>query len=135
MTVKINGSHTKVREAMKEKRKDVNKEIRRLVKKRRTKQTLSVDEGNRLKNLEKSIPVYSTGKTLPAYYQGIIVNSKIVQSFMKKLKGLNYTIEINDGALEIRYSSSKDRQKGLLVMNDLTPYFEGMADIPVMEMK
>ena len=131
--IKTKGSFANGREMMKSYRAAAKKGITQLDRKERKNEILTVKEKGELEALKKSVPVYSLSQTLPAKYEGLIVNSKLLDRFFKHLKDMNWELHVTDNVLILRYF--KNGNEGILRLYDLTPYFEEFNDIPEMEIK
>ncbi len=135
MTIEIKGDFSKGREKMKDYRAAALKGIKQFEGKERKSRTLTVKEKEEFDALKKSIPVYSLSKTFPAKYKGIIINSKLLKAFLKKLKGLSYEIFPYEDKIRVRYGKIYGEWTGTLELYDLSRYFEDFNDIPEMEIK
>ena len=71
--------------------------------------------------LESFIKKFSPSKMQPINIDGIVINYKLYQQFLKKLKGFVITEVIKENCLELKYS--KGAANGTLVLEDLTPIF------------
>lgn len=79
--------------------------------------------------------MYSTTSTFPVKVGGIIINYKLYQAFMRKLKGFEMRISITESSLALMYWKRNGSAKGILTLDDLTPYFENFRYVPVAELK
>lgn len=129
--IKVKGNFAQGRELMKSKRAKAQKEIKRLEKK----MNLTKEEGDLLQSHREGIPVYSLSRNLPARYDNLIINSKVLVSFLKKLKNIKTEIKTEDGKLTVNYMNRNGSQTGLLELYDQSPYFKDFNDIPEMEIK
>lgn len=78
---------------------------------------------NRLKKL------YSV-KSLPVKVGDIIIDYKLYQSFLKKLRGFQSKLTLSDSALFFEYWKFGSKNKGRLVLEDLSSYYDGFKHIP-----
>lgn len=129
--IEVKGNFAQGREMMKTKRAKAQKEIKRLEKK----MSLTKEEDELLQGHRDEIPVYSLSRNLPARYENLIINSKVLVSFMKKLKNMKTEIRTEEGMLTVSYKNQDGSQTGLLELYDQSPYFKGFNDIPEMEIK
>lgn len=116
---------------LKDKRSEVSKlkkELRKLMK----------TEGNwdrkndlevYIKDLQAHIRRFMKSKMEPARVGNIIINNKIYEQFMKKLKGLHYETSVTDNRLIIEYGKKPGNWTGKLELYDLSHHFEGYGEI------
>lgn len=86
---------------------------------------------NELKRNELLKMIYSPAKTLPVKVGGVIINYKLYQAFIKKLKGYESRITIDGNCLRLEYWKPFSKSKGTLILEDISCYFEGFQQIPV----
>ncbi|MBT2696376.1 hypothetical protein J7E79_02855 [Bacillus sp. ISL-40] len=78
--------------------------------------------------------MYTPSKTLPVKVAGIMVNYKLYESFMKKLKGFQTKLVIAEDSLKLEYWRHGS-SKATLELVDISHYFEGFKHIPVAEIQ
>ncbi|WP_370222037.1 hypothetical protein [Cytobacillus sp.] len=69
-----------------------------------------------------------SAKTFPVRVGSIVIDYKIFQSMIKKLKGYETELTLTDYSLRLRYW--KTGNKGILELLDIQSYFEGFQHIP-----
>lgn len=129
--IETKGSFTQGRNLMKSKRAAAQKGITQLHRKERKNGYLTAEDKEELEALKKSVPVYSLSRNLPARYGGIVINSKLLKAFLKKLNGLNYVAMPIEDKIVISYENEK-QSKGKLELYDQSKYFEEFNDIPTL---
>lgn len=90
---------------------------------------------NEIDQLRSLIPYCSVSSMLPAKIDGIIINAKLLQAFMRKLKRdyrLSVTVDEHKLTLEYRNRFNKGN-KGVLVLKDISKHFKNFTDIPTLE--
>lgn len=134
MEIKIVGNTAKVKEQMKKERQERKSEIAALErKKKKAKGILTQPDQKRLNHLERTLHIFSVSSTLPADFQGLIINGKLLQAYLKKLKGCDYKIEKKDESVKLWYGRERPYLNGLLELHPLNHYFEDYEDIPKLE--
>lgn len=95
---------------------------------------LPASELKELNQLYRSIPFCSVSTMLPASIEGIIINVKLLQSFMRKL-GSRYvcSIKVDERKLILTYKDKFKGNKGILELLDISQHFQGFTDIPKLE--
>lgn len=111
------------RQLMKERRSQLLKEIK------------SEKSSKSKAELEKLIPIYSISVTIPATYEGLIINGLLLTRFIKKLKGFRYEVQVDDKKLILNYGKRWGRWTGRLELPDLSEYFKDYPNIPRLEVK
>ena len=81
---------------------------------------------NRISHLESYIARFK--KMKPYKMGGIIIDYKMYENFMKKLKGFEITEQVMDNFLVVTYK--KGANKGELQLNDLSDDFPKNSDFP-----
>ena len=81
---------------------------------------------NRITHLENVIARFKRMK--PYKMGGIIIDYKLYENFMKKLKGFEITEQVIDNVLVVTYK--KGANKGELQLNDLSDDFPKNSDFP-----
>lgn len=126
-----NEAFTKGKAMMKSLRSDNQKEIKKLEKLKGA-QAFEVSED--INQLRKSLDVYLVSKVLPVRYGTVIINGKLLQAFMKKLKGYEVEFEATeDKGFKVKYS--KENSKGVLFLEDISKHFQGFPSIPELVVK
>lgn len=95
--------------------------------KRSTKYLQEIDRNEFLKRM------YSPSKVLPVKVENLIINFKLYSLFMKKLRGFESELIISDDSLKLKYWKFESKSKGVLLLKDLTRYFEDFSNIPIAE--
>src|SRR5690625_4559929 len=131
----MQGHFTKGREMMKARRTELQKEIKRFENKHKKLKVIPGADIKLVKELKAKVPIYSLSKTVPAKYQGIVVNGQLLIRFIKRLKGFRYEIEVKNGRLYLYYGERRNQWTGTLTLYDLSKYFEGYTDIPKLVIK
>lgn len=117
--VEIIGDVKPIKEAMKQRRGEMQKLERR---------NKNVYESSRYRVL---IRQYSVSLTLPVKTpEGIIINGKVLQQFLKKLKKMYYEIHSSTKSLVVYYGNSPSDWSGKLHLYDISEYFKGFENIP-----
>lgn len=73
---------------------------------------------------------FYSSKTFPVRVGSIVIDYKIYQSMVKKLKGFETEIILTDYSLRMLYWKTGTRNKGILELSDIQSYFEGFQNIP-----
>ncbi|MFA1819024.1 hypothetical protein ACDX78_02270 [Virgibacillus oceani] len=138
MEIKIVGSTTKVKEKMKKERQERKSEIAALErKKKKAKGILIPPDQERLNHLERTLHIFSVSSTLPADFDGLIINGKLLQAYLKKLKGCDFKIEKSHEttlpSIKLWYGKERPYLNGLLELYPLNHYFEDYEGIPKLE--
>lgn len=79
--------------------------------------------------------IYSHSKTLPVKVGHVVINYKLYQSFLKKLKGYEIELLIKGDYLELHYCKPFSKSKGTLILDDISQYFKGFKHIPIAELR
>src|SRR5690625_3085539 len=116
--VEIKGSFAKGREQMKVLRAEKVKELRKLSK---------GINSSKVNELKAQIPIYSVSLTIPAEIKGIVVNGKLLQTFMKKINNMPHEFFFYKDKLRIQYGKYYGEFTGSLELKDLSNYFEGFT--------
>lgn len=132
----VNGSFEQLKAEMKQNQDIVKRKIKELEKKRKQKKYLTESEQKRLQELEKLFRLYTPSKVLPVRIEStdLIIDSKIYQSFMKKIKGFSFEITVIADSMRIRYKSGFQSQ-GCIEFYNLSSYFTEFQNIPVAVIK
>lgn len=111
--------------------KDKRAKLSEMKKERR--QTKDVDKLNKLDRsidvLEAHIRKFMKSRMEPARVGNIVINNKVYEPFMKKLKNLYYRTTVTDEKLIVEYGTTPVKWTGLLELYDLSHYFEGYGAI------
>lgn len=75
--------------------------------------------------------MYTPSKTLPVRVEGLTINFKLYEAFMKKLKGFETNLVVTNSSLRLEYWKFGRHAKGFLELNDITPFFNDFQHIPV----
>lgn len=131
MPVKVIGDFEIGREQMKLQRRESMKEITRLERKIEN-QTLTSSDRNRLNRLDSELKFCSVSVILPAEIEGIMVNVKTLQAFVKKLQRDHVlTFSVDEQKLTLVYQDRyKKRNKGKLILLDISKHFKNYVDVP-----
>jgi len=131
--ITITGDFKKGKEQMKEKRKENMKQLNKLRKKLEKEALVRVSDKEQLEYLGNSIPVYSVSITLPAEIEGLIINGKLLQTFLKKLKGFRKELIVQEESVLLKYGEKQGAWTGEMELYDISSFFEGFTDIPKIE--
>lgn len=82
-----------------------------------------------IKELDQYIRRFMKSKMDPVKVEGIVINRKIYEPFMKKIKGLHVEKKFEDNSLVVYYGKSSVELTGKLVLQDLTPHFEPFGQV------
>lgn len=82
-----------------------------------------------IKELEQYIRRFMKSKMDPAKVEGIVINRKIYEPFMKNIKDLYVEKKIEGKTLIVYYGKSSVELTGKLVLQDLTPHFEPFGQV------
>lgn len=135
MPIKVIGDFKEGREIMKDTRRRHMSRIRSLEKKHdrlilNGGRGLPTSELKELNQLYDLIPFCSVSSMLPARVDGIIVNVKLLQRYIRKLRGYDLKISVKDNSLILEYEGIFKKSKGYLRLYDISNHFEGYPDIP-----
>ncbi len=114
--------------------KDKRAELSKLRKERRKlTKAGSWDKKNTLDKTIEDLDFYIRGfmksKMEPARVENIIINNKLYEQFLRKLKGLHYEITVTNDRLIIEYGKSPGNWTGKLELFDLSSHFNGYGEI------
>lgn len=140
MPLTLEGDFKIGRELMKEDRKRHMSRIRSLEKKhdRSVKNGgmgLTASEHKELNQLYKLVRYRSVSSLLPAKIDGITINVKLLQSFMRKL-GSSFicSISVVDNKLILEYRKNTNQSnKGVLELVDISQHFKNFTDVPTLK--
>jgi len=79
--------------------------------------------------------MYSPSKTMPAKIGSLVINYKLYESFMKKIKGFQTKTMLGKNCLKVEYWKLGNRSKGVLELQDISYYFESFKHIPNAEIE
>ena len=80
--------------------------------------------------LNYQLAIYQS--TIPVNIKGLIINYKLYESFMKKLKGFETKITVDQGTLFVEYREFGKSRKGVLALEDLSKFFEDFKSVPTL---
>ncbi|GGP07316.1 hypothetical protein [Oceanobacillus neutriphilus] len=106
---------------------DLTKQLRKMRKEKASPEDLIRLE-NRVKKLTDLINRFKPSNTEPRYVDGLLINYKLYQRYIKKLKGFSIRHEILPDKLLIYYHDGSTR--GKLELFDLSGPLEGLSDFP-----
>ncbi|MBN6205561.1 hypothetical protein JYK21_03775 [Ralstonia pickettii] len=130
MKLTVVGDFKAGKELMKLYRAEAVKEINKIERKRQ----YSSNDISRLYKLEKQRLFYSVSKTLPARVEGIVINVKLLQSFIRKLGSkYDYSIKVEDKNLILNYKSRSGKGQGSFTLYDISEAFKNFTNIPKLE--
>ncbi|MFB7301700.1 hypothetical protein [Heyndrickxia sporothermodurans] len=124
----VSGDLEKVKAEMKQKAQGYKATERAIKKLHKGVKVLPAVDQKRLDNLEHLQKIYSASWVLPVKVEGIIINYKVLQAYLKKLEKFNLKISVSDDCLTLTY---KQDQKGYIELYDMTKYFHDFKHIPV----
>lgn len=82
---------------------------------------------NEINELEQFIKKFSKSNMQPVKVEGIVINFKLYERFMKKLKTFHVEQELKDDKLFVYYSN--DSSKGTLILEDISEHFPNTSKI------
>jgi len=117
---------------IKESIKAVNKRHKEKEKKAKQRVNMSQADKRLIEQLTHRAKYYSTSSVLPVKVGEIIINYKILPSFLKKLDGYETALQVLDRELVLHYwkKSTLTHGKGVLRLYDLTEYFYDFTHVP-----
>ncbi|PTY76237.1 hypothetical protein B5V89_18675 [Heyndrickxia sporothermodurans] len=127
MITVVSGDLEKAKAEMKQKAqgyKNAEKALRKLHKKDKL---IPAHVQTKLDNLVRLQKIYSASWVVPVKVGGIIINYKVLQAYLKKLKKFNLKIAVSDDRLTLTY---KQDQKGYIELYDMSKYFHDFKHIP-----
>ncbi|KEF40443.1 hypothetical protein M670_00469 [Schinkia azotoformans MEV2011] len=80
--------------------------------------------------LNYQLAIYQS--VIPVNFKGLIINYKLYESFMKKLKGFETKITEDQGPLFVEYREFGKRRKGVLALEDLSRHFVDFKSVPTL---
>ena len=125
----ILGNFEDLKEEMKMFHDDVKKKIKSLENVRKEKKYLNEEDQQKLKELETLKYLYNPSKVLPVKIADLVVNYKVLTSFLKKIKKIPHDIDFEDEYLVVRYQVNSHAY-GHLMLNDLSKYFRDFQNSP-----
>ncbi len=111
--------------------KDQRAEISSLKQKRRKEKT-AADKAKwdaEIEGAEMFVRKFMKSKMEPAKAGDIIINNKIYEQFIKKLKGFEVEIQIAEDKLILQYGKTYGSWTGTLELYDLTSHFEPYGEV------
>lgn len=115
--IEIKGNYSNVKELMKQKRAKLNKEIKML-------ESSEVSDFFKMRKKYIKRNIYTVSKTLPASYEGIIINALLLERFLKKLNSKVIRFEKAEKSIFVYYDN------GHLELYDISEYFSDFNNIP-----
>lgn len=115
--IEIKGNYSNVKELMKQKRAKLNKEIKML-------ESSEVSDFFKMRKKYIKRNIYTVSKTLPASYEGIIINALLLERFLKKLNSKVIRFEKAEKSIFVYYFN------GYLELYDISEYFSDFNNIP-----
>jgi hypothetical protein len=143
----INGDLDKIKAEIKQVKQwksEEIKELKKLIKSKQSAEKKAAKEENRKVNpypraldekldaLEEQLALISS-RLVPVQVEGITINFSIYQNAMKKLKGFEIDIKIENGQFELAYKKNKTR--GAFYLFDVSPHYTGFHHVPIAEIK
>ncbi|MFT4415300.1 hypothetical protein ACLM5H_15675 [Fredinandcohnia humi] len=130
MTIKVIGDFEKVKSEMKKANKSISDEIKAIKKPYRRNTPHHVQ--HRIDYLASKGRIYSVSKVLPVRIDGIVINFKLYEAFMKKLKDFETNVLSTPEGIVVQYWKRRSlaQGKGLFKLYDLNKYFKGFEHIP-----
>jgi len=86
-----------------------------------------------ISRLERVIELYAVSRFIPVRIGSIVINYKLLESFMRKTKDLRLSLEIEGSKVLIHYVGTMDRRTGFLELYDMTEYYADLKSIPTAE--
>lgn len=103
--------------SLKQKRRDVHPASRK------------IEWDKPIEDLENLVQRFMKSRMEPARAGKIIINNKIYEQFIKKLKGFEVEIAIEEEKLVLQYGKVYGKWTGRLELYDLTSHFEGHGEV------
>jgi hypothetical protein len=100
--------------------------LKKLIKEKADVQYINKVE-RQINSLEWYVHRFRKAAMHPVKIDGIVINFKLYERFIKKLKGFNISQEVKDGQLVINYSNKVS--KGMLTLEDITSHFPDVSKI------
>jgi len=75
--------------------------------------------------------MYSPSKTIPVKVGGIVINYKLYELFLKRLKRFEVKETVLSDALVVEYWEFGKANKGKLTLDDISEYFKEFQHVPV----
>lgn len=114
--------------------KDKRSELSELKQKRRKlKGTEKAKLNGPISDLDLLISRFMKSKMEPRRVRNIIINYKLLDRFLKKLKGFKTKSTITDNMFLLQYGKDPNNYTGKLELIDLSEYFEGYGEVPEVE--
>lgn len=131
----VNGGTDKVKAEMKKAAAAITdeiKEIKAKYKKEKVKK-LPKDAEAKIEALERTKGMYGVSNILPVRVGEIVINFKLYETFMKKIKDFQIDMTVSDECVQVDYR--KGQAQGTLVLEDMSSYFGGFEHIPLASVK
>lgn len=131
----VNGGTDKVKAEMKKAAAAITDEIKGIktkYKKEKGKK-LPRDAEVKIEALEHRKSMYGISYILPVRVGEIVINFKLYETFMKKIKDFQIDMTISDKCVQVVYR--KEKTQGILVLEDMSSYFEWFVHIPLASVK
>jgi|SRR5690625_86143 len=110
--------------------KDKRSELSELKKKRRKLKGSEVGKLDEpIQDLEDLVRRFRKSNMEPRQVGDIIINYKLYDRFVKKLKGYMTKVTIKEDRLLLQYGKNYGNWTGSLELHDLSDHFEGYADV------
>lgn len=82
-----------------------------------------------ISNLENLVRKFGKSNMEPARAGNIVINNKLYEQFIKKLKGFEAQVEVTEGKFILQYGKDYGNWTGSLKLYDLSSHFEGHGEI------
>jgi len=90
-------------------------------------------ERKEISRLERVVELYAVSRFIPVRIGSIVINYKLLESFMRKTKDLRLSLEIEGSKVLIHYVGTMDRRTGFLELYDMTEYYVDLKSVPTAE--
>ena len=90
---------------------------------------------DKLRKNDLLLLMYTPSKIMPARIGSLIINYKLFEAFLKKIKSFERRIVLTDHSLKVEYWKLGNKTKGVLELEDISYYFEGFKHIPVADIE
>lgn len=117
---------TELLNVKKEQLKVLKKELKQLRKGKNNYSAIGKVE-NKINELEQFIKTFSKSNMQPVKIEGIVINFKLYERFMKKLKSFHIEQELKDNKLFVHYNNGSS--KGTLTLEDISEHFPDTSKI------
>lgn len=88
---------------------------------------------SRIQKNKDAMKLYDIKKVELRKTGAYVINMKVYQEFLKKIKGMYYTIQVGHLGVELRYGKTHELNEGILVFYNQAERYATIKNIPELE--